>query len=110
MADDDKKAPENPKGRDKEAEDRVKRQLTQSENVSQRQEKKQDILAKKAEVLNKITQAAASNSDAKDKNNREIFQNISDILDNNNVGSKVYLDQLDKLENLEKNLLTVEPD
>ena len=106
MADDDKKAPENPKGRDKEAEDRVKRQLTQSENVSQRQEKKQDILAKKAEVLNKITQAAASNSDAKDKNNREIFQNISDILDNNNVGSKVYLDQLEKLENLEKNLDT----
>ena len=106
MPDDDKKAPENPKGRDKEAEDRVKRQLTQSENVSQRQEKKQDILAKKAEVLNKITQAAASNSDAKDKNNREIFQNISDILDNNNVGSKVYLDQLDKLENLEKNLDT----
>ena len=55
MADDDKKAPENPKGRDKEAEDRVKRQLTQSENVSKTQEKKQDILAKKAEVLNKIT-------------------------------------------------------
>ena len=106
MADDDKKAPENPKGRDKAAEDRVNKQLTQSENVSKRQEKKQDILAKKADVLNKITQAAASNSDAKDKNNREIFQNISDILDNNNVGSKVYLDQLDKLENLEKNLDT----
>ena len=30
MADDDKKAPENPKGRDKEAEERVKKQLTQS--------------------------------------------------------------------------------
>lgn len=108
MADDDKKKPEpeNPKGRDKAAESRVNKQLAQSENVSKRQEKKQDILAKKAEVLNKITQAAASNSDAKDKNNREIFQNISDILDNNNVGSKVYLDQLDKLENLEKNLDT----
>lgn len=104
MADDDKKAPENPKGRDKAAEDRVNKQLTQSENVSKRQEKKQDILAKKADILNKITQAAASNSDAKDKNNREIFQNISDILDNNNVGSKVYLDQLEKLEKLETNL------
>ena len=81
MADDDKKKPEpeNPKGRDKAAESRVNKQLAQSENVSKRQEKKQDILAKKAEVLNKITQAAASNSDAKDKNNREIFQNISDI-------------------------------
>ena len=104
MADDDKKAPENPKGRDKEAEDRVKRQLTQSENVSKTQEKKQDILAKKAEVLNKITQASANASDEKDKNNKEIFKNIEEILDNNNVGSKVYLDQLDQLKQLEASL------
>ena len=104
MADDDKKAPENPKGRDKEAEDRVKRQLTQSENVSKRQEQKQDILAKKAEVLNKITQASATASDAKDKNNKLIFENIEEILDNNNVGSKVYLDQLEQLKQLETSL------
>ena len=104
MADDDKKAPENPKGRDKEAEDRVKRQLTQSENVSKTQEKKQDILAKKAEVLNKITQASAIASDAKDKNNKLIFENIEEILDNNNVGSKVYLDQLEQLKQLETSL------
>ena len=101
MADDDKKAPENPKGRDKEAEERVKKQLTQSETVSKRQEQKQDILAKKAEVLNKITQASANASDEKDKNNKEIFKNIEEILDNNNVGSKVYLDQLDQLKQLE---------
>jgi len=108
MADDDKKKPEpeNPKGRDKAAESRVNKQLAQSENVSKRNEKKQDILAKKADILNKITQAAASNSDAKDKQNREIFQDISDILDNNNVGSKVYLDQLDKLSKLETSLDT----
>jgi hypothetical protein len=104
MADDDKKAPENPKGRDKEAEDRVKKQLTQSENVSKRQEQKQDILAKKAEVLNKITQASANASDAKDKNNKKIFENIETILDNNNVGSKVYLDQLEQLKQLETSL------
>lgn len=104
MADDDKKAPENPKGRDQEAEDRVKRQLTQSENVSKTQEKKQDILAKKAEVLNKITQASAIASDAKDKNNKLIFENIEEILDNNNVGSKVYLDQLEQLKQLETSL------
>ena len=108
MADDDKKKPEpeNPKGRDKAAESRVNKQLAQSENVSKRNEKKQDILAKKADILNKITQAAASNSDAKDKQNREIFQDISDILDNNNVGSKVYIDQLDKLSKLETSLDT----
>ena len=104
MADDDKKAPENPKGRDKAAEGRVKQQLSQSENVSKRQEKKQDILAKKAEVLNKITQASANASDEKDKNNKEIFENIEEILDNNNVGSKVYLDQLEQLEKLESSL------
>ena len=104
MADDDKKAPENPKGRDKAAEGRVKQQLSQSENVSKRQEKKQDILAKKAEVLNKITQASANASDAKDKNNKDIFKNIETILDNNNVGSKVYLDQLDQLQKLESSL------
>ena len=104
MADDDKKAPENPKGRDKEAEERVKKQLTQSETVSKRQEQKQDILAKKAEVLNKITQASANASDEKDKNNKEIFKNIEEILDNNNVGSKVYLDQLEQLEKLESSL------
>ena len=104
MADDDKKAPENPKGRDKAAEGRVKQQLSQSENVSKRQEKKQDILAKKAEVLNKITQASANASDAKDKNNKEIFKNIEEILDNNNVGSKVYLDQLEQLKQLETSL------
>ena len=89
MADDDKKAPENPKGRDKEAEERVKKQLTQSETVSKRQEQKQDILAKKAEVLNKITQASANASDEKDKNNKEILKNIEEILENNIVGSKV---------------------
>ena len=104
MADDDKKAPENPKGRDKAAEGRVKQQLSQSENVSKRQEKKQDILAKKAEVLNKITQASAIASDAKDKNNKLIFENIEEILDNNNVGSKVYLDQLEQLKQLETSL------
>ena len=104
MADDDKKAPENPKGRDKEAEERVKKQLTQSETVSKRQEQKQDILAKKAEVLNKITQASANASDEKDKNNKEIFENIEEILDNNNVGSKVYLDQLEQLKQLETSL------
>ena len=74
MADDDKKAPENPKGRDKEADDRLNKQLTQSKTTAKTQEKKQDILAKKAEVLNKITQAAASNSDTKDKSNRKIFE------------------------------------
>ena len=106
MADDDKKAPENPKGRDKEADDRLNKQLTQSKTTAKTQEKKQDILAKKAEVLNKITQAAASNSDTKDKSNRKIFEEIEDILDNNNVGSKVYLDQLSKLEDLESSLDT----
>ena len=104
MADDDKKAPENPKGRDKASEGRVKQQLSQSENLSKRQEKKQDILAKKAEILNKITQASATASDAKDKNNKDIFTNIETILDNNNVGSKVYLDQLEQLEKLESSL------
>ena len=101
MADDDKKAPENPKGRNPEDEAKLlKQQLTQSETTSKTQDKKQDILAKKAEVLNKITQASANASDAKDKNNKDIFKSIETILDNNNVGSKVYLDQLDQLQKL----------
>ena len=105
MADDDKKAPENPKGRNPEDEAKLlKQQLTQSETTSKTQDKKQDILAKKAEVLNKITQASANASDAKDKNNKDIFTNIETILDNNNVGSKVYLDQLDQLQKLESSL------
>ena len=103
MADDDKKS--GPKGRNPEDEAKLlKQQLTQSQNVSKTQDKKQDIQAKRAEILNKITQASANSSDAKNQQNKDIFKSIETILDNNNVGSKVYLDQLDQLQKLESSL------